>query len=76
MHLEAALVLPMGWKASSDILELVIPPGQDQGAGCSISVPEDWDRNKPRVALAADVRVDGKYLGQIAECVADIQFSA
>jgi glyoxylase-like metal-dependent hydrolase (beta-lactamase superfamily II) len=76
MHLEAALVLPAGWKASSEVMELIVPPGQDNGTGCSVTVPEDWGRNKPRVALAADVRVDGKYLGQIAECVADIQFSA
>ena len=41
----------------------------------SVSIPEDWDRAKPRVALAADVRADGKYLGQIAEGVADIEFS-
>jgi len=70
------LVLPVGWKASSELLEATIPPGQDGSAGCSVTVPVDWDRNRPRVALAADVRADGKYLGQIAECVADIQFSA
>jgi len=28
------------------------------------------------VAFAADVRADGQYLGQIAEGVADIQFSS
>ena len=75
MHLEAALVLPPGWKAASEVFELTIPPGQDSSTGCSVSVPEDWDRNKPRVALAADIRVDGAYLGQIAECVADIEYS-
>jgi hypothetical protein len=76
MHLEAALVLPAGWKASTEVLELTIPPGQDGSAGGTVTVPDDWDRNRPRVALAADVRADGKYLGQIAECVADVEFSA
>lgn len=75
MHLEAAVILPGGWKASPELLDLTIPPGQDGSVAFSISIPEDWDRAKPRVALAADVRVDGNYLGQIAEGVADIEFS-
>jgi glyoxylase-like metal-dependent hydrolase (beta-lactamase superfamily II) len=75
MHLEALLVLPAGWKASPEVVELTISPGQDGSGGFSVSVPEDWDRNRPRVALAADVKADGKYLGQLAEGVADIQFS-
>ena len=75
MHLEAAVILPGGWKASPELLDLIIPPGQDGSVAFSISIPEDWDRAKPRVALAADVRVDGNYLGQIAEGVADIEFS-
>jgi glyoxylase-like metal-dependent hydrolase (beta-lactamase superfamily II) len=76
MHLEAAVVLPAGWKASPEVLDLTIPPGQDGAAPFSVSIPEDWDRAKPRVALSADIRADGKYLGEIAEGVADIEFSA
>lgn len=49
--------------------------GQDGSAPFSVSIPEDWDRAKPRVAMAADVRADGQYLGQVAEGVADIEFS-
>jgi hypothetical protein len=75
MHLEATLVLPAGWKASPELLDITIPAGQDGSAPFSVSVPEDWDKSKPRVAMAADVRADGKYLGQIAEGVADIEFS-
>jgi hypothetical protein len=74
MHLEAAVILPAGWKASPELLDFTIPPGQDGSAPFSVSIPEDWDRAKPRVALAADVRADGEYLGQIAEGVADIEF--
>lgn len=76
MHLEAALVLPAGWKASPAVLELAIPAGKDASVPFSVHVPEECDPHKPRVALAVDVRADGKYLGQIAESVADVEFSA
>jgi hypothetical protein len=76
MRLEAALVLPAGWKASPQILELTVAPKADTSGGFSVTIPENWDRAKPRVALAADIRADGQYLGQIAEGVADIQFSS
>ena len=36
MHLEAALVLPAGWKASPELLDLTIPPGQDGSAAFSV----------------------------------------
>ena len=75
MHLEAAAGLAGGLEGFTEILDLTIPPGQDGRAPFSVSIPEDWDRAKPRVALAADVRTDGQYLGQIAEGVADIEFS-
>ena len=76
MHLEAALVVPPGWKASPEVLELTVAPKGDGSGGFTVVIPENWDRAKPRVALAADVRADGQYLGQIAEGVADIRFSS
>jgi hypothetical protein len=76
MHLEAALVAPAGWKATPQVLELTVAPKADASAGFSVTIPENWDRAKPRVALAADIRADGQYLGQIAEGVADVQFSS
>ena len=76
MRLEAALVVPPGWKASPEVLELTVAPKGDASGGFSVAIPENWDRAKPRVALAADIRADGQYLGQIAEGVADIQFSS
>ena len=75
MRLEAALVLPEGWTASPQVLELTVSPKDDASGDFSLAIPENWDRQKPRVALAADIRADGQYLGQIAEAVADIQFS-
>jgi len=74
MRLEAALVVPPGWKASPEVVELTVDPNGNASAGFSLAVPENWDRQKPRVALAADIRADGHYLGQIAEGVADVQF--
>jgi glyoxylase-like metal-dependent hydrolase (beta-lactamase superfamily II) len=75
MHLEATLALPPGWKASPEVRQLTIPSKGDASATFSVTVPADWDRSKPRVAFAADVRADGRCLGQIAECVADIHFA-
>jgi glyoxylase-like metal-dependent hydrolase (beta-lactamase superfamily II) len=76
MRLQAALVLPAGWKASPELLELTVSPRGDASGGFSVAIPENWDRGRPRVALAADIMADGQYLGQIAEGVADIQFSS
>jgi glyoxylase-like metal-dependent hydrolase (beta-lactamase superfamily II) len=73
MHLQAALVLPAGWKAAPPILALTIPAQGNASGGFSVTVPESWDRAQPRVALAADVMADGQYLGQITEAVADVQ---
>jgi len=74
LHVEAALVVPAGWKASPEMQELIVAPKGDGSAGFTVSVPENWDREMPRVALAADIRADGQYLGQIAEGVADVQY--
>jgi glyoxylase-like metal-dependent hydrolase (beta-lactamase superfamily II) len=76
MHLEAALVLPPNWKASPQVLSLTVSPKQDASGEFTVSIPENWDRAQPRVALAADIVADGQYLGQIAEGVVDIQFGS
>ena len=75
MRLEAALVLAEGWKASPDIAKLEVPASSDGKTGFSVTIPANWDRGKPRVGLAADIVADGKYLGQIAEAIADIDFT-
>jgi hypothetical protein len=76
MRLQAALVLPVGWKASPELLELTVSPRGDASGGFSVAIPENWDRGKSRLALAADIMADGQYLGQIAEGVADVQFGS
>jgi hypothetical protein len=55
---------------------LTVSPRGDASGGFSVAIPENWDRGKPRVALAADIMADGQYLGQIAEGVADVQLSS
>ena len=72
MHLEAALVVPAGWKVSPETIALTVPAGGDATGGFTLAIPDGWDRAKPRVALAADILADGQYLGEIAEGTVDI----
>jgi hypothetical protein len=75
MHLEAALVVPTGWKASPEVLSLTVPPLADGREDLTMTIPESWDRSRPRVAVAGDVMVDGKYLGEVVEVIVDIDYS-
>jgi glyoxylase-like metal-dependent hydrolase (beta-lactamase superfamily II) len=72
MQFEAALVAPAGWKVSPETVTLTVPAGGDASGGFTLTIPDSWDRAKPRVALAADVMADGQYLGEIAEGVVDV----
>jgi len=74
MQVQAALVLPPGWNATPEVVTLTVPVNGDAREGFTLTIPESWDRSKPRVALAADVMADGQYLGEIAEGVVDVQF--
>jgi len=76
MHLEAGLVLPPGWKATPETVSVDVPADGEGKGGFMLTIPAGWERSRPRVALAADVMADGQYLGQIAEGVVDIEFSA
>ncbi|HUU12499.1 MAG TPA: MBL fold metallo-hydrolase [Terriglobia bacterium] len=76
MQLEAALVLPAGWKAAPEIVTLTVPPNGDAREEFTLTIPENWSRSMPRVALTADVMADGQYLGEIAEGVVDVLFSS
>ena len=42
----------------------------------SVTIPREWRGSHPRIAIAADVVADGKYLGQIAEAVIEVGASA
>ncbi len=73
IRLEIALVLPAGWRSDPQSVVLSIPPGGAGKAPVSITIPRDWRGAHSRVAIAADVMADGKYLGQIAEAVIDVR---
>ncbi|HXY41457.1 MAG TPA: MBL fold metallo-hydrolase, partial [Vicinamibacteria bacterium] len=72
MRVEAALVLPPGWKALPETAALTVPAKGDGAFAFTITVPASWDGTKPRVAVAADLVADGEYLGEIAEGVVDL----
>ena len=72
MPVEAALVLPASWKATPEVVSLTVPPRGDSSGGFTVTIPENWDRSQPRVAIAADIVADGQYLGEIAEGVVDL----
>jgi len=72
MPVEAALVLPASWKATPEVVSFTVPPRGDGSGGFTVTIPENWDRLQPRVAIAADIVADGQYLGEIAEGVVDL----
>jgi glyoxylase-like metal-dependent hydrolase (beta-lactamase superfamily II) len=76
MLVEAALVLPPGWVASPEIVSITVPANGEAAGGFTVTIPQSWDRARPRVALAADVMADGEYLGEIAEGVVDVRFGS
>ena len=75
MKLEAALVLPEGWKASPAVNTLEVPAGRDGKTAFSLTIPANWVGRQSRVAVAADIVADGQYLGQIAEGVVDVDLA-
>jgi glyoxylase-like metal-dependent hydrolase (beta-lactamase superfamily II) len=73
MRVEARLVLPPGWRAGSQPLTLSIGAGADAQIDTTFTVPGNWSGTMPRVAIALDVVVNGKHVGQIAEAVVDLR---
>ena len=65
-----AISIPIGV-----VCAVIVPALSDGKTGFSVTIPANWDRGKPRVGLAADIVAEGKYLGQIAEALADIDFT-
>jgi hypothetical protein len=76
MQLEATLILPDGWRGIPEKVS-VSAPANGWGTGYfKLTIPGNWDRSNPRVAIAADIVTDGQYLGQIAEGIVDIELGA
>jgi hypothetical protein len=38
-----------------------------------VTIPRSWQPPAPRLAIAADVLADGRYLGQITEAVVEMK---
>ncbi len=76
MKLEAGLIAPGEWRIEPEILTIEAPARAAVKGVFTIRIPRDWQARSPRLALAADVVCDGKYLGQITEAVVDIETPA
>jgi glyoxylase-like metal-dependent hydrolase (beta-lactamase superfamily II) len=73
MKAEVALVAPGEWKIAPDVATISVPARGKATQKVSITIPRDWQAPGPRFAIAADVRCDGKYLGQITEAVVEMR---
>jgi glyoxylase-like metal-dependent hydrolase (beta-lactamase superfamily II) len=73
MQIEAALVAPVEWAVEPDVVRLEVPPQSQSAQAFRIRVPPGWHPASPRLAIAADVVSDGRYLGQITEAVVEVE---
>ena len=72
MKLEVALVTPSEWRVTPDVVKIEAPPRSKGSGSVQISVPRGWVPPSPRLAIAADVMRNGKYLGQVTEAVVEV----
>jgi glyoxylase-like metal-dependent hydrolase (beta-lactamase superfamily II) len=76
MKIEVALVAPAEWRIEPDVVRFEVPARSTAVRRLTLTVPRGWSAPAPRVAIAADVVRDGRYLGQVTEAVADIGLTA
>jgi glyoxylase-like metal-dependent hydrolase (beta-lactamase superfamily II) len=72
-ELRVRLILPPGWECNPPVVEFSTLPGTTGSGRVTVVVPSDFRSSQPRLAIAADVVADGRYLGQIAEAVVDVR---
>jgi len=73
MPVEVALVLPEGWTADPAVERLDLAPGRRSATAFRVYIPASYVFRYPRVAIAADVTLDGQHVGQIAEATVEYQ---
>ncbi len=73
VRIEAALILPDGWRSAPARISLTVGAKGEAKTKAAITVPANWSNPLPRVAIALDIMADRKYLGQIAEAVVDVR---
>jgi hypothetical protein len=67
------LAVPRSWEREPVARELVLPAGGTGVARFTLRVPRDFWWPASRVAIAADVTLDGRRVGQVAEGVVDLE---
>ncbi len=72
MKLEVALIAPSEWRIERDVAKIEVAARSRAHKTVDIAIPGLWTPPSPRLAIAADVVCDGKYLGQITEAVVDM----
>ncbi len=72
IELQVVLALPATWSCVPAISAFSVRAGQTAATSISITIPADFRNMRSRIAIAADVLADGKYLGQIAEAVIEV----
>ena len=72
IDIEAALVLPPTWRSEPSKVTFSVGPRGVSAASVAVTAPAGFHSPISRLAIAADVITDGKYLGQIAEAVVDV----
>ena len=72
MKMEVALITPSEWQVMPDVLRFEVPAKSHASRPFTIAIPKGWAAPSSRLAIAADVRAGGRYLGQITEAVVDL----
>jgi len=72
IDVQIALCLPGGWKCEPAEVRMNVHPDSSARSNVDILVPHSAGSPWTRKAIAADVKVDGEYVGQIAEAVVDV----
>jgi len=73
MKLEIALIAPAEWNIVPDVLKFEAPSNGKAAQAFQVTIPRAWQPPAPRLAIAADVLADGRYLGQITEAVVEMK---
>ncbi|MFB3902362.1 MAG: MBL fold metallo-hydrolase [Acidobacteriota bacterium] len=73
LKVQAVLTLPEGWNSQPAVVSFDAAPGTTASGRLAISVPSDYPASMVRTAIAADLTVNGKHLGQIAEAVVEVR---
>jgi hypothetical protein len=70
---DVALRLPRDWEREPGGQRVALPPNGTGTARFVVRVPHDFWWPVSRVAIAADLTVDGRRFGEIAEAVVDLE---